>query len=69
MIIVSLFLLEYCSECEEPGDSVVFVRILNLLLLAQRFESSEDDEEDIDIVHDFHQTLILLKKCAILYKC
>ena len=46
--------------CEGPGDSLVFVKILNVLVLANQVHLLEN-EEAVKIVHDLDDTLLQLK--------
>ena len=53
---------EYCGDCEDPEDSMVFVRILNLLVLTQLSGSDSDDVDLVKKASDLFQTLVSLKK-------
>jgi hypothetical protein len=51
--------------CENPGDSLVFVKILNILVLARQIhqlrKGEEGEEQVVKFTKDLEETLIQLK--------
>lgn len=58
---------EFCLMCETPGDSsMVFVKLLNVLVLAGqlhhlRKEEEEEEEEVVKVTQDLEETLLQLR--------
>lgn len=50
--------------CENPGDSLVFVKVLNILVLANKLHQlreEEREEEVVKVTQDLEETLLQLK--------
>lgn len=49
--------------CENPGDSLVFVKVLNVLVLANKLHQlrEEGSEEVVKVTQDLEETLLQLR--------
>lgn len=50
--------------CENPGDSLVFVKVLNVLVLANKLHQLREEgseEEVVKVTQDLEETLLQLR--------
>lgn len=56
--------LDYIMMCENPGDSLVFVKILNVLVLGNQLHQlrvEEKEDQVVKVTQDLEETLLQLK--------
>ena len=51
--------LEFFSICEEPENSLIFIKVLSLLVLANQI--LREDESVMEVAHDLVKTLLELQ--------